>query len=49
MKNDRRSLIITNKYCFPRWGGGNMVTFEALGCIFTFGLLIVAIIALMQK
>ena len=34
--------------CLAR-GGGNMVTFEALSCIFTFGLLIVAIIALMQK
>ncbi|MGM9526173.1 MAG: putative holin-like toxin [Peptococcaceae bacterium] len=30
-------------------GGDNMVTFEALTCVFTFGLLVVAIIALRQK
>ena len=30
----------------PFVGGDNMVTFESLTCIFTFGLLIVAIIAL---
>lgn len=32
-----------------RKGGGNMVTYEALTCMFTLGLLIVAIIALKQS
>ena len=33
----------------PLYGGDSLVTFEALTCMFTLGLLIVAIIALQQK